>query len=119
MGLPGSLTLPIQGMAGLETWTLGLPMRPVPVAAPPGVGDGGRPNSRFQNCRPQGLALIVQENSQKQILDDSARGGSITFSFESPADLRTVYILDIDEDRPVVLEVTVVGTGGLRKKSTM
>jgi len=42
--------------------------------------------------------------------DDNSQGGSITFEFDNLVDLDTVYILDIDETKPVKMEVTSAGT---------
>jgi len=75
----------------------------------PGSGEGGVPSSDFSNCVAQGFVLIVQEKNKDSLMkywDDNSKGGSITFEFEHLVDLETVYILDIDEDKPVVLEVT-------------
>jgi len=88
---------------------LGSPNRDCPGGGGPGVGPGGHPNSPFANCVPQGYVLIVQERNQKSVMnkypDDNAKGGTIEFSFDNPVDLDTVYILDIDETKPVELDV--------------
>lgn len=54
----------------------------------PGEGEGGQPDSGYENCVPQGNVLVIQE-SNKACPDDTADGGWITFEFTLPADIDT------------------------------
>jgi hypothetical protein len=69
--------------------------------AGPGIGAGGEPTSgnKGVNCKPQGNALIIQEdNAYPDIPNDNVNGGTITFDFFEPGG-KYVYemgLLDID-----------------------
>ena len=70
----------------------------------PGVGSGGGPNAPFPNCEPLGNVLIIQE-SDKVTPDDNARGGTITFDFVNPVILEELTLMDIQSQRPTIVEV--------------
>ncbi|MEO1529412.1 MAG: Ig-like domain-containing protein, partial [Planctomycetota bacterium] len=58
----------------------------------PGHGNGGATNSVAQ-----GLVLIVSEDGDATDPDDAAGGGTITFSFDTPVNVETIGLLDIDD----------------------
>lgn len=69
----------------------------------PGVGSGGKPTQRGENCiEGVGNVLIVQE-SNKQYPDDNAGGGAITFTFDEPSMLADIGVMDIDESQQVFI----------------
>lgn len=83
----------------------------------PGVGKGGLPGSAGENCEPLGNVLIIQEdNSETNIPDDNASGGTIVFDFVVEAvSVNEIGILDLDE--PTV--VTVVHLTNLGMEETV
>lgn len=60
----------------------------------PGVGSGGAVGSAYENCVPLGNALVIQQ-SNSPTPQDSAYGGTLTFSFDEPMDLESVTLLNI------------------------
>ena len=70
----------------------------------PGVGDGGKHGTAYENCNPLGMVLIIQE-TDKDTPDDNYGGGWITFDFDEPAHLDTIVIFDSDGCEKVELTV--------------
>ena len=66
----------------------------------PGIGNGGVPGAKGENCRPLGNVLIIQEdNDNLAIPDDNVNGGTITFAFApGKADVYEIGLLDVDYD---------------------
>lgn len=64
----------------------------------PGAGVGGAPGAPGENNRAHGKILIVSEDTSTIAPDDNEEGGSLTFQFTPPRPIRTVGILDIDDD---------------------
>lgn len=84
----------------------------------PGVGDGGKPGQKWQNCEPLGNVLIVQEkNDLMNIPDDNMDGGTIVFNFNPPAEyVSKIGLLDVDyETEIIVLFSTDSGRSATRK----
>ena len=64
-----------------------------------GHGEGGEPGQPGVNCKPQGNALIVQEDNDKpDIPDYNVKGGTITFNFFEPGGktISEIGLLDIE-----------------------
>jgi len=64
----------------------------------PGVGHNGSPT----NNKALGNVLIIQE-SNKNAPDDNEFGGTISFSFATPAKIEDVVLLDIEESGTIVV----------------
>lgn len=91
---------------------LGAPNAACDVEGPkPGHGPGGAPfrsdgsPNPYQNCKPIGNVLIIQE-SNKPCPDDSWRGGWIIFDFVEPAHVALAKLLDVDEGNTPEITVT-------------
>lgn len=84
----------------------------------PGIGDGGMNSSQFSNCVPLGNVLIIQKEDKAQP-DDNRYGGNLTFTFELPAYVEDIAILDIDENSPLPEIHVKTMTGEERVYSTM
>jgi hypothetical protein len=63
----------------------------------PGVGVGGGASMPGRNSAPLGKALIVAETLNAANPDDSANGGTLIFTFDTPVRLDEVQVLDIDD----------------------
>lgn len=61
----------------------------------PGIGAGGALGSPFENCKPLGNVLIVQE-SLKATPNDHEKGFELEFQFAYPAYLDSVQVMDND-----------------------
>jgi hypothetical protein len=61
----------------------------------PGIGNGGRKGSDFENCEPLGNVLVVQE-SLKATPSDHELGSEITFRFAYPAFVEKAQVIDND-----------------------
>jgi hypothetical protein len=77
----------------------------------PGIGRGGRPDSPFPNCEPQGNVLIIQnELIAPSTPNDSKYGGKFTFTFTKPnVSLLGLGILDIDDEDRDTVTITYMG----------
>lgn len=62
----------------------------------PGVGSGGETGGPGENQAPLGNVLILSEDGDAADPDDSATGGTLIFTFDEPADVQAVRLLDID-----------------------
>jgi hypothetical protein len=60
-----------------------------------GRGSGGKKGKRWENCKPLGNVLILQ-NSRYSYPNDSRRSGCMTFRFDEPATNVALGLLDID-----------------------
>lgn len=74
---------------------LGSPNDKCPGNAGPGRGRGGEPGQPGANCVYQGNVLIIQESNTPDP-DDNAYGGNLTFTFQNPATVFTMGLMDID-----------------------
>jgi hypothetical protein len=81
---------------------LGAPNRECDTPGP-GVGFGGIPGTRGENCEPLGNVLIIQETEKEQP-DDNAGGGVITFDFAQPVEfVHEIGMMDIEGDDSVII----------------
>jgi hypothetical protein len=84
--------------------------------AGPGIGVGGQPRKKGENCQRQGNVLIVQEDdSHSEIPDDAADGGTITLDFPDGKYVNEIGLLDIDY--ATTLTVIYKSTSGKSVKS--
>lgn len=81
----------------------------------PGIGEGGEPGEPGENCIPQGNVLIIQEADTEQP-DDHVDGGTMTFSFASPVEVKEIGLMDIDYAGTI--EVDYYGGKGKSKTRT-
>lgn len=77
----------------------------------PGIGNGGGAGSAGEHNVAQGNVLIVQENNNTP---DDARGGSLTFTFDAPASVNSMTMLDIDENGTDIIVNMVSGTATIQ-----
>ena len=63
----------------------------------PGIGSGGGAGQPGQNDTALGNVLIISEDGDSSDPDDNRGGGTIIFTFDQPARVDEVVILDIDE----------------------
>lgn len=77
----------------------------------PGMGYGGTPGARGENCEPLGKLLIAHEGDMNLLRttcsqcsfckecapDDGGHGAQFVFTFTTPTVLQTVVLLDVDE----------------------
>lgn len=76
----------------------------------PGQGVGGEPGQPGQNCVPQSLVLIIQENDK--VTPDAAKfGGNVTITFASPVDLNSIGLLNIVSDTSKIYIQSMAGGG--------
>ena len=70
----------------------------------PGIGEGGIPGTKGENCEPLGNVLIIQQ-LDVAIPNDNVDGGEIVFDFFTPAKMvYTMGFLDIDYATTVEVE---------------
>ncbi|RMH38546.1 MAG: hypothetical protein D6694_12205 [Gammaproteobacteria bacterium] len=69
----------------------------------PGMGAGGKIGKPGENRYPLGNLLIVAENSKDDngdgridTPDDESSGGMLFFEFETPQDLTSIYVVDVE-----------------------
>lgn len=62
----------------------------------PGEGSGGRGGTIGQNDTALDNLLIISEDADSSDPDDNARGGMLTFEFETPLEVESVGLVDID-----------------------
>jgi hypothetical protein len=80
---------------------LGSPNRHCPGGGP-GKGKGGRPDAPFPNCMPQGNLLIIQ-NSNASVPNDSPDGGCMMFEFRRGVNLVNIGLLDVEESASITV----------------
>jgi hypothetical protein len=68
----------------------------------PGVGAGGKPTAAFPNCSPQGNLLIIQ-NEQEVLPNDSPFGGCILVEFIRYVELSDMGLLDLEEGATITV----------------
>jgi hypothetical protein len=71
----------------------------------PGVGAGGMPDSPYANCESLGNVLIIQE-SKNGAPNDSASGGTITFTFVQGSDVAELVLLGSSDTAATTVTVS-------------
>nr|MCH9647210.1 carboxypeptidase regulatory-like domain-containing protein [Deltaproteobacteria bacterium] len=71
----------------------------------PGIGAGGASGQAGQNNLPLGKLLIISEDGDQGDPDDNAGGGDFIFTFDSPVEIASVTLVDIDLNEPAAVEV--------------
>ena len=69
----------------------------------PGVGSGGRAGQPGQNDTALGNVLIISEDGDQNDPDDNASGGILIFTFDTPKDVLSVDLLDVDANENSVI----------------
>ncbi|MCB0115273.1 MAG: Ig-like domain-containing protein, partial [Caldilineaceae bacterium] len=94
----------------------------------PGIGDGGRSGQEGENNAALGNLLIIAENdvdaNNDGLIDDpddEAAGGRLYFQFNSPQDITSIYVVDVesgggvvrafDEDGSLITSVNIASVG--------
>ena len=77
-------------------------------------GEGGKPGKAGENCKPQGNVVILIQETDKEEVDDNGSGGTLKFTFQSPATVRTMTLMDIDTPGEAVLEINKVDGSTIR-----
>jgi hypothetical protein len=68
----------------------------------PGMGSGGGEGQPGENRWPLGNVLILTEDGDQNDPDDYYAGGTFIFTFDNPAKLYTVQLVDIDTNETTV-----------------
>ena len=85
----------------------------------PGVGAGGAVGTPGENAIAEGNILIISEDSDSSDPDDNAGGGTLIFTFDTPYEVASVTMIDI-ENSTETYEVRAYDAGGaLITTSTM
>jgi hypothetical protein len=95
-------------------WDLGTPHQDF---GGPGRGRGGEAGRAGENAHPLGNILILSEDADSSDPDDDARGGTTTFTFDTPATVLSVDVLDVDCDEVGGWIRTYDAGGGLISES--
>jgi hypothetical protein len=109
---------------GNETRHLGSPNAKCAVGGP-GVGSGGVPGEKGENCVPQGNVLIIQE-SNATVAKDSRGGGILLFSFDSITRIGHIGLMGVangtasveiafDDFRSITIPVEGLGTNSVQQ----
>ncbi|MEL7020317.1 MAG: SdrD B-like domain-containing protein, partial [Bacteroidota bacterium] len=62
----------------------------------PGEGAGGRAGQIGENSTSRGNVLIISEDNNPNDPDDNASGGTVTFTYDTPADIAFIEFIDAD-----------------------
>ena len=80
-------------------WDLGSPNEDF---GGPGLGSGGEEDQPGENRWPLENVLIITEDMDQSDPDDHYAGGTFIFTFERPAKIKSVQLLDIDANETAV-----------------